>query len=276
VNASILPARDANRVKRAACAVRLWPLLTGTQRYEKIVSTRNRGHGQFIDAPILAYLIETPQGRILYDVGCDYQKITSPELRARFFDPKRPMIEPPQMSEQQRIPRYLERLGISPRDIDVIFLGHLHYDHAGGLGEVPGCDVHVHRDELAAAKTGLDGGVFADELAGSDRWRLQSSEYTLASGVHAIASPGHTAGHMSLLIELPKGRPVVLCGDAADLRENLSEEVAPGYCWQDNEALALSSIRKLKDLSRSENADLWPNHDFEAYRSWPAFPKARD
>ena len=38
--------------------VRLWPLLTGTQRYEKVVSTRNRGHGHFIDAPILAYLID--------------------------------------------------------------------------------------------------------------------------------------------------------------------------------------------------------------------------
>ena len=34
-------------------ALRLWPLLTGTHRYEKIVSTRNRGHGQYIDAPIL-------------------------------------------------------------------------------------------------------------------------------------------------------------------------------------------------------------------------------
>jgi N-acyl homoserine lactone hydrolase len=45
-------------------ALRLWPLLTGTHRYEKVVSTRNRGHGQYIDAPILAYLIETPQGRI--------------------------------------------------------------------------------------------------------------------------------------------------------------------------------------------------------------------
>ncbi len=53
-------------------AMRLWPLLTGTQRYEKVVSTRGRGHGHFIDAPILAYLIETPNGRILYDVGCDY------------------------------------------------------------------------------------------------------------------------------------------------------------------------------------------------------------
>lgn len=28
-----------------------------------------------IEAPILAYLIETSNGRILYDVGCDYQKL---------------------------------------------------------------------------------------------------------------------------------------------------------------------------------------------------------
>ena len=47
-------------------AIRLWPLLTGTQRYEKVVSTRNRGHGHYIEAPILAYLIETPNGRVLF------------------------------------------------------------------------------------------------------------------------------------------------------------------------------------------------------------------
>jgi N-acyl homoserine lactone hydrolase len=95
----------------------------------------------------------------------------------------------------------------------------------------------------------------------------------VSEGVHALATPGHTAGHMSLLIELPKGRPVILCGDAADLTENLRDEVAPGYCWNDDEALALSSIRRLKSLAVSEEAQLWPNHDFEAYRTWPLFPR---
>src|SRR5271155_5700064 len=179
-------------------ALRLWPLLTGTQRYEKVVSTRGRGQGQYIDAPILAYLIETPQGRILYDVGCDYRKIASPELRLQFFEPKRPRFEPPQMSEEQRIPRYLERLGLTAKDIDVVFLGHLHYDHAGGLCDLSGCEVHVHRDELAAAKGNLDGGIFQDELAGADRWHLQSQEYSVARGVQALGTSGHTAGHMSL------------------------------------------------------------------------------
>ena len=259
-----------------SCALRLWPLLTGTHRYEKTVSTRNRGHGQFIDAPILAYLIETPNGRILYDVGCDYRKIATPELRARYFDPMRPLFETPEMSEEQRIPRYLDRLGLEPRDIDVAFLGHLHFDHAGGLCDLPGCEVHVHRDEIAAAATRLDGGVFGDEIADAAAWRVQSGDYEVATGVRAIVTPGHTAGHMSMFIELPKGRPVILCGDAADLRENLVDEVAPGYCWQDNEALAISSIRRLNAMAISEGADLWPNHDFQAYRDWPVFPAWRD
>jgi N-acyl homoserine lactone hydrolase len=256
-------------------ALKMWPLLTATQRYEKLVSTRNRGHGQYIEAPILAYLIETPQGRILYDVGCDYRKIATPEMRTRYFAAKRPMMEPPLMTEEQRIPRYLKKLGLGPKDIDVVLLGHLHWDHAGGLCDLPGCEVHVHRDELAAAKSGRDVAVFADEVANSDDWRLQDGEYTVSSGVHAVASPGHTAGHLSLFVELPHGRPVILCGDAADLRENLTDEIAPGLCWQDNEALAVESIRKLNALAAREKADLWPNHDFEAYRSWPQFPAWR-
>lgn len=257
-------------------ALRLWPLLVGTHRYEKIVSTRNRGHGQFINAPILAYLIETPHGRILYDVGCDYRKIATPELRSRYFDPMRPLFDPPQMSEEQRLPRYLAALGLTPKDIDVIFLGHLHFDHAGGLCDLPGREVHVHRDEIVAAATKLDDGVFEDEVANAAEWKLQAKEYEIATGVHALTTPGHTAGHMSLFVELPKGRPVILCGDAADLHENLADEIAPGYCWQDNEALAIASIRKLKARAKSENADLWPNHDFDAYHSWATFPGWRD
>lgn len=257
-------------------ALRLWPLLTATQRYEKTVSTRNRGHGEFIDAPILAYLIETANGRILYDVGCDYRKIVTPALRVRHFEPARPRFEPPEMGADMRIPHYLARLGLDVKDIDLVFLGHLHWDHAGGLADLPSCEVHVHGDELDAALSGGVSGIFPDELEDAARWTRQNGEYTVTSGVRAIETPGHTAGHMSLLIELPKGRPVILCGDAADLEENLTEEIAPGYCWQDREAQALASIRKLKALARAEGAELWPNHDFTAYRRWPLFPLCRD
>lgn len=257
-------------------ALRLWPLLTGTHRYEKTVSTRNRGHGIFIDAPILAYLIETPNGRILYDVGCDYQKIADATLKKQFFDPMRPQFEPPEMTQTQRIPAYLKRLGLSVKDIDLVFLGHLHFDHAGGLCDVPGCEVHIQHDELAAAKTKIDDGVFQDEIANANQWQVKQGEYQVTSGVRAITTPGHSAGHMSLMIELPKGAPVILCGDAADLTENLTDEIAPGYCWQDNEALAIQSIRKLNALAVSEKAELWPNHDFSFFHRQAVFPAWRE
>lgn len=257
-------------------ALKLWPLLTGTHRYEKIVSTRNRGHGEFIDAPILAYLIETTHGRMLYDVGCDYKKVATPGLSAKYFDPMRPLFEPPMMSEDQRIPRYLARLGLSPKDIDIVFFGHLHFDHAGGICDLPGCDVHVQRDELDAAKTLIDDGIFVDEIANSENWRLMSGEYEVMPGVHAVASPGHTAGHMSLFIELPKGSPVILCGDAADLIENIDDEIAPGYCWNDKYSLAEASIRNLKSMAVLERAELWPNHDFAFFNRQQRFPAWRD
>jgi len=256
--------------------LRLWPLLTATHRYDKSLSTRNRGRGTTIEAPILAYLIETKNGRILYDVGCDYAKIADPALRDRYYDPEVFPFGPPEMREEDRIPHHLARLGLTAADVDVVFVGHLHFDHAGGLCDVCGAEVHVQQDELDAARSGLDVAVFPEDIAGNYRWKVQQGEYDLVPGVRAVASPGHSAGHMSLFIELPKGPPVILCGDAADLAENLEQEIAPGLCWQDREAQALESIRKLKQLARQEKAELWPNHDLAFWRTLRRFPEFHD
>ncbi len=259
---------------------KLWPLLTATHRYDKSISTFRRGQGQIIEAPILAYLIESANGRILYDVGCDHAKIHDPALRARYYDPASFAFGAPDMHEEQRIPHHLARLGLTPADVDVVFIGHLHFDHAGGLRDLCRCgcgaDIHLQHDELEAARSGEDVAVFPDELLGDDglprAFKLQRGEYEVLPGVQAVASPGHTAGHMSLWIELPHGRPVILAGDAADLQENLDDEVAPGGLWRDDEALAVASIRKLKALARDTGAWLWPNHDLAFYRNLNAFP----
>ncbi|BCB25305.1 N-acyl homoserine lactone hydrolase [Sulfurimicrobium lacus] len=253
--------------------LRLRPLLTATHRYDKSLSTRGRGQGQIIEAPILAYLIETTNGRILYDVGCDYAKIADPLARARHYDPQSFAFGPPEMQEEQRLPHHLARLGLVPADVDVVFVGHLHFDHAGGLCDVCGTEVHVQHDEMEAAKTGADAAYFADDFSGAYPWKIQHGEYDLLPGVRAVASPGHTAGHMSLWIELPKGPPVILCGDAADLSENIEQEIAPGLCWQERDDLALASIRKLKKLAREEQAQLWPNHDIQFFRTLRQFPE---
>ena len=261
---------------------KLWPLLTATHRYDKSISTFNRGLGQMIDAPILAYLIETTNGRILYDVGCDHAKIHEPVARARYYNPEVFEFGAPDMRDEQRLPHHLARLGLSPADVDLIFIGHLHFDHAGGLKDLRRCgcgaEIHVQQDELEVARSGADGVVFADDLlddAGTPiPFATRQGEYTLVPGVQAVSTPGHTVGHMSMLIEMPKGPPILLAGDAADLQENLDDEVAPGTLWQGREQQAIDSIRKLKALARDTGAWIWPNHDLSFYRTLPAFPGA--
>lgn len=250
---------------------KFWPLLVGTHRYDKSLSTRGRGAGVVIEAPILAYLIETRHGRILYDVGCDDRKVTDPALRARFYETPDFAFGPPTVTPEQRLPARLAQLGLRPEDVDCVVCGHLHFDHAGGLHEFLHAEVHVHERELAAAREPADtayfGSDFLPEHGGpAVRWCPQCGEYALCDGVQAIETPGHTAGHLSLLIELPKGPPILLCGDAADLEENLRDEIAPGLCWQDREDLALASIRKLKQLASDTGALLWPNHDMVFFR----------
>ena len=260
---------------------RIWPLLTATHRYDKSISTWQRGRGQIIEAPILAYLIETANGRILYDVGCDHAKIADPVARARHYDPAVFDFGAPDMRDEQRLPHHLARLGLTPADVDVIFIGHLHFDHAGGLRDLRRCgcgaEIHLQHDEWAAGASGDDPAVFADDLiddAGSPlQFKLHAGEYVVSSGVLAVATPGHTAGHMSMWIEMPKGPPVLLAGDAADLQENLDDDIAPGTLWQDREAEAIASIRKLKALAADTGAVIWPNHDFAFYRSLPAYPR---
>lgn len=251
---------------------KFWPILTATHRYDKSLSTYNTGAGQIIEAPILAYLIETKNGRILYDVGCDYSKINDPMQRAKYYNPEVFCFGAPEMDESQRLPNQLKRFGLTPHDIDLVFLGHLHFDHAGGLCDICGAEVHIQANELAAANPNNDLAYFDNEIIPNPKWIVKHGEYDLVNGVHAVASPGHTAGHMSLWIELPKGQPIILAGDAADLTENITEEIAPGNCWQAQTELAISSIRKLKNLAKKENAQLWPNHDIAFWRTLKQFP----
>lgn len=251
---------------------KFWPLLTGTHRYEKTLSTRNHGHGVFIQAPILAYLIETANGRILYDVGCDYGKINDPLKRKLYYENEAFPFGPPEMTEEQKLENRLAQLGLNKLDVDLVFVGHLHFDHGGGLKDMCHAEIHVHQAEMQAALEPADDAYFADDFAGDYRWQLQSGEYDLVPGVRAIESPGHTAGHMSMMIELPKGPPIILAGDAADLQENIEHEIAPGLCWHNHEQMAIDSIRKLKHIAHDTGSQLWPNHDIEFYQRCHPFP----
>ena len=100
----------------------------------------------------------------------------------------------------------------------------------------------------------------------------------LCAGLRMIDTPGHTAGHRSLVIELAEGPPVILAGDAADLHENLEREIAPGILWRTATGERGPGARQHPPPQgagrATPGAELWPNHDLAHWRrlvarGWP-------
>lgn len=74
-----------------------------------------------------------------------------------------------------------------------------------------------------------------------------------------ISTPGHTPGHQSLLVKLPKTGAVVLSGDAAHFKSNWDNRRVPSINW--NKEKTLASMQRITDILVKEHAQLWINHD---------------
>ena len=72
---------------------------------------------------------------------------------------------------------------------------------------------------------------------------LREGDGEVVPGVWVISSPGHTPGHQSVLVSLPKSGKMLLALDAIDTRANVELEILGGVPW--NGALAIDSIRRL-------------------------------
>ena len=89
------------------------------------------------------------------------------------------------------------------------------------------------------------------------------SAFTGASGVtievRVLRTPGHTPGHQSLLVKLPKTGALLLSGDAVHFKSNWDNRGVPvGNTGQDE---SRASMQKIADIFAKEKAQLWINHD---------------
>ena len=195
-------------------------------------------HGEMI---IHALLVETESGLVLVDTGMGLEDIKKPKSRlGRGFL----FWTSPRLREQDTAIRQVEALGFSPRDVKHIVVTHLDVDHAGGIPDFPGAQVHVHRAEHEAAMKRAtlnereryrkvhwahDPKWELHEVDG-ERWFGFESVRAVADDVYLIPLPGHTRGHCAVAVRAPSDAKVewfLHCGDAYF---HASEKEDPSAC----------------------------------------------
>lgn len=77
--------------------------------------------------------------------------------------------------------------------------------------------------------------------------------------VTIIATPGHTPGHQSLLVKLPKTGALLLSGDAVHFKDNWDKRRVPAGNTDKDKTVA--SMVRMAEVMAREKAQLWINHD---------------
>lgn len=116
----------------------------------------------------------------------------------------------------------MRELGLDPRDTKWILLSHGHYDHAGGVKAfkaISDCKVYIGEGDLAMVRGDEDTALSKDpnyrNLYSFEPDGLLKEEEPLSfGGIHlrCLATPGHSAGTMSLFFEIPFEGKLYLAG----------------------------------------------------------------
>jgi N-acyl homoserine lactone hydrolase len=203
------------------------------------------------------YLIRHGNDWMLWDSGFPDALVDKPEgiVGARNMLQLRRRTLASQMAE----------VGVSPDQVTVVAFSHSHGDHVGNGNLFTAGTLYIQEAEYDAA-FGPDPGRYGMATASFDKLRagkvvkLHGDYDVFGDGsVKIISTPGHTPGHQSLLVRLPKTGPVVLSGDIAHFQSNFDNRRVPGFNF--DIAQSRQSMDKVDALVKAEHAQLWINHD---------------
>jgi glyoxylase-like metal-dependent hydrolase (beta-lactamase superfamily II) len=196
------------------------------------------------------YLMHHAQGWLLWDTGIADAIVAMPDGLAP-ADPRAVHWRRPKTLGGQ-----LDQLGVKPADIKFVAISHTHPDHIGNVELFPQVMLLVQKAEY--------------EWPGPDGARRFKPEHpvTTLSGdydvfgdgsVTILSTPGHTPGHQSLLVKLPKTGAILLSGDAVHFGSNWQSRRVPSLNFDKDATLA--SMQRIADVLAKEHAQLWINHD---------------
>jgi len=221
--------------------------------------------------PTYAWVIDHPEGVIVVDTGqgahlLETGKSLHPYIRWEVAF---------RIDRDEEIGPQLRALGIGPRDVRRVVLTHLHIDHDGGLAHFPQTEILVARGELKTASgwLGRVRGYLPNrwpswfdpvplDLAGG-RFGPFAASARLTSGgdVIAVATPGHTADHLSVLVR-DEGITYFLAGDTSYDEQLMLSGGIDGVSADDD--VASATLGAIRQLGRDRQTVYLPTHDPES------------
>jgi N-acyl homoserine lactone hydrolase len=189
-----------------------------------------------------------------------------------------PETNPPDgvAAERRRdVVEQLAQLDVRPEDVSVVICSHFDVDHAGNHDHFREAEFVVQRSHYERARNGDE--RFAAARSHWDhpdlRYRLVDGDLDLMPGVSLIETSGHTVGHQSVALWLPKTGPVLLAVDAVSMEASFTAD-RKAWPMDEDETELRTSTRKLLDLvERQQIALVVFHHDG---RQWEGLKKAPD
>jgi glyoxylase-like metal-dependent hydrolase (beta-lactamase superfamily II) len=229
--------------------------------------------------PVQAFLVEHPgAGLVLIDTG--FHAAVAVDSRQGMGRLGGLVFKDLRMDSEQAVPAQLRERGLDPNAVGTVVLTHLHSDHASGIAQFPDATFVVSSTEWEAAADGgatdgyikrqfdhafdyrlLDfGSAAADSFASFGR----SLDLFGDGSVRIVFTPGHTAGHCSVVLRLAE-RDVLLTADAAYSRRTIEETALPYR--MDDEHRFRRSLREIQlYIEQNPGALVVPGHDMPAWR----------
>jgi N-acyl homoserine lactone hydrolase len=201
---------------------------------------------------------------------CETQKRV-PGRDAETVCPAVPAVKPSPFTPTRALALFLPMLSFTPGRIENVFRKRTHPDHIGNVEMFPTTMLYVQKAEYewpgANSEPRFKPGHPVTKLEG-DRDVFGDGSVTI------LSTPGHTPGHQSLLVKLPKTGAIVLSGDAVHFKSNWDNRRVPSINFNKDQTLA--SMEKISETLTKEKAQLWINHDKAQRESLKMAPEFYD
>jgi glyoxylase-like metal-dependent hydrolase (beta-lactamase superfamily II) len=170
----------------------------------------------------------------------------------------------------------LKEIGVKPGDIQHFAMSHSHGDHSGNANLFGASTLYMQVAEYDAVfgpepqKYNFIAANF-EKLRGAKVVKLNGDHDVFGDGSVVIKStPGHTIGHQSLFVRLPKTGPVLLSGDMTHLMENWQAKRSPWFNF--DLVQSTRSMNEMEQFMALTGAKLWINHDRAQNAAIPKAP----